>query len=222
MTTTDTETPTARREALLRKVRGLLAKAEDPAATLAEAEAFSAKAEELMARHAIDAALIDAKATTREKPEARRIKIDGSYGQPKSSLWHAIADAHRCKVIRHHLGRKTTAVTVVGYPSDLELVELLFTSLSLQATNAMLAAAKLQGRMQAAESVSFRTSFLYGFASTVHERLHRIQRQAEQTSSEPGTALVLRDRKQDVEDAYGEMFPDVRKGRGSTIGNGAG
>ena len=38
------------------KIAGLLRKAEDPAATSAEAEAFFAKAQELMTKYAIDEA----------------------------------------------------------------------------------------------------------------------------------------------------------------------
>ena len=44
----------------LARIRKLLAQAEDPAATAAEAEAFNAKAAELMARHGVDAALLAA------------------------------------------------------------------------------------------------------------------------------------------------------------------
>jgi hypothetical protein len=213
-------TTTERREALLRKVRGLLAKAEDPAATPAEAEVFSAKAEELMAKYAIDAALIDARSDTREQPEARRFDIDGSYPLPKATLWSCIATAHRCKVVRHRGGRKQ-AVTVVGYPSDIDVVELLYTSLSLQAANAMIAASRERPWMDSAETRSFRTSFLYGFASTVQRRLEEIRRRAEAQSTEPGTALVLRDRTADVEAKFADMFPGLRSAR-STVGNGAG
>ena len=42
----------------LARIRKLLAQAEDPAATTAEAEAFNAKAAELMARHGVDATLL--------------------------------------------------------------------------------------------------------------------------------------------------------------------
>jgi hypothetical protein len=220
--TTTTETPAARREALLRKVRGLLAKAEDPAATPAEAEVFSAKAEELMAKYAIDAALIDARSDTREKPEARRFDIDPGYNLPKATMWAVIAQAHRCKVVRHRTGRRT-AVTVVGYPSDIDVVELLFTSLSLQAANGMIAASRERPWLSAGEVRSFRTSFLYGFASTVQRRLEEIRRrtEAEAVSSEPSTALVLRDRSQDVEQLYADMFPSLGKAR-ATANNGAG
>ena len=43
---------------LLARVRKLLAKAEDPACTPAEAEAFTAKATELIAKYGVDQALL--------------------------------------------------------------------------------------------------------------------------------------------------------------------
>ena len=47
-------------DAILDKVRKLLAKAEDPACTPAEAEAFTAKAAELIAKYGVDSALLAA------------------------------------------------------------------------------------------------------------------------------------------------------------------
>jgi len=51
----------------LGRVRKLLAKAEDPAVTAAEAELYNAKAAELIARHGIDAALLAATGQTRDE-----------------------------------------------------------------------------------------------------------------------------------------------------------
>jgi hypothetical protein len=49
-------------EAMLSKVRKLLAQAEDPACTPAEAAAFMAKATELIARYGVDRALLAVRA----------------------------------------------------------------------------------------------------------------------------------------------------------------
>ncbi|MGZ5400302.1 MAG: DUF2786 domain-containing protein, partial [Nocardioides sp.] len=56
MTITDRDTDT-----MLVRVRKLLTKAEDPAATTQEAQAYTAKASELMAAHGIDRALLAAR-----------------------------------------------------------------------------------------------------------------------------------------------------------------
>lgn len=118
------------------RVRALLAKAESTTFP-DEAEAFTAKAQELIARHAIDLALLGTDRTGRS-PEGdavgRRVLIDDPYGKAKSMLLTAIAKANGCKTVwSNELG----VSTVFGAPNDLDAVELLFTSLLTQATAAM-------------------------------------------------------------------------------------
>jgi hypothetical protein len=118
------------------RVRALLAKAESTTFP-DEAEAFTAKAQELIARHAIDLALLGTDRTDR-LPEGdavgRRVLIDDPYGKAKSMLLTAIAKANGCKTVwSNELG----VSTVFGAPNDLDAVELLFASLLTQATAAM-------------------------------------------------------------------------------------
>ena len=204
-------------EKILDRVRALLAKAEDPAATPAEAEAFSAKAEELIAKYAVDIALLEAR-TDKGKPSKRTIKVPNPYAKPKVVLLNGIALAHSCKALWHS---SQGYVTVVGYESDLEVVEMLFASLLLQATNA-----SLKTYVPEWESTrSFRTSFWYGFASRASTRMEEMQKRAEREAAEassPGTALVLRDRKDDVEQAFREYFPNTRRASGGRVGSGSG
>ncbi|KIZ14404.1 hypothetical protein SNA_35525 [Streptomyces natalensis ATCC 27448] len=121
----------------LGRIRGLLAKAE--ATTFAEeAEALSAKAQELMARHSIDEALLDSAAGSPQGaaggPSAIRIGIEGPYEQAKALLLDAVATANRCQAV---WAADIGFSTLIGFAPDLEATELLYTSLLLQSTTAM-------------------------------------------------------------------------------------
>jgi Protein of unknown function (DUF2786) len=124
--------PISARGKVLRRIRALLAKAEATDHP-AEAESFTAKAQDLMTRHAIDEALLaagDAAITV----VAKRVHLQSPYATTKTSLLNVVAKANRCKVI--YFDRLAIA-TVVGVPLDIDQVEMLFTSLLIQATRAM-------------------------------------------------------------------------------------
>src|SRR5262245_6156970 len=82
---------------ILDRVRKLLAKAEHPSTPPAEAEAMSAKAAELMARHAIDEALLDEARSDRSTPERRIVRVEAPYAVPKSVLLSRVAGAYRVR-----------------------------------------------------------------------------------------------------------------------------
>ena len=121
-----TARPTAQRadptgaadERLLGKIRALLAKAE--ATEFAEeAEALSARAQELMAKYSIDHALLAAETGRTEEPGGRRIAVDNPYEAPKASLLQTVAQANRCRVV---WSKELGLVTVIGFPADLDAV----------------------------------------------------------------------------------------------------
>jgi hypothetical protein len=62
-------------------------------------------------------------------------------------------------------------VTLFGYDTDLDAVELLGASLLAQATNAMARQGSRRGRDGRSTTRSFRRSFLFGFAARIGERL---------------------------------------------------
>lgn len=206
---------------VLRRIRALLAQAEDRGVTPEEAEAFSAKAEELMAKYAIDQVLLQAEGTAHsgEKPELRVVTLERPYQRPKATLLNAIATHMRCQVVMH-TPRGTAFPThcrVVGFASDLDAVELLYTSLLLQLTNAMLA--EPTAGLSAGEVFSFRTSFAYGYAGRVYHRMKEAQKRAEETlPTKPGAELVLRGREDKVDAFAAEAFGRVRKSK-TSIGN---
>ncbi|MGH3434407.1 MAG: DUF2786 domain-containing protein, partial [Thermocrispum sp.] len=83
---------------ILGRVRGLLAKAESTEYP-EEAEALSAKAQELMNRHAFERALVDAEHHKQQSATSTRLWLDSPYLEAKSHLVAAIADANRCKSV---------------------------------------------------------------------------------------------------------------------------
>ncbi|KUJ66769.1 hypothetical protein ACZ90_34005 [Streptomyces albus subsp. albus] len=205
---------------MLGRIRALLAKAESTGFP-EEAEALSAKAQELMARYSIDEALLGAArgAAEGEGPGACRIGVDAPYEPAKALLLDAVAEANRCRAVwSSELGFST----VVGFEADLELVELLYTSLLLQGTTAMNRAAdRHHARGRSRRTRDFRESFLIAYAGRIRDRLTTATRQATEeavrerlgTADGPGAggtaeALpVLAAREVAVGQATERMFP---------------
>ncbi len=198
---------------LLSRIRGLLAKAESTEFP-DEADAFTAKAQDLMTRHAIDAAVLDAEhgVSLNQQVRARRIHIDNPYPEAKVQLLDAVGSANGIKVVwTDALG----LATAVGMPADTDLVELLYTSLLVQATRAMSAAANGRSSMKA-----FRRAFLLSYATRIKERLSRSQQHAsDQAASTYGTSLVplMRERAEAVLDVFAELFPQTATKRASPV-----
>jgi hypothetical protein len=205
---------------VLARVRALLAKAEST--TFAEeAEALTAKAQELMARHAIDLAMLDASAPVHGSPEARRVHLDDPYVDAKSTLLSGVARENRCSAV---FSPGFGFSTVFGFESDLDFVELLFTSLLTQATSSMVAADRQVDRNGRSRTRSFRQSFLISFAHRIAERLREANESAtHQAQADLGDAFlpVLATRAAQVENLVEATFTNLRS-RKVTISNEAG
>ncbi|HTU76827.1 MAG TPA: DUF2786 domain-containing protein [Trebonia sp.] len=220
-------------ERMLSRIRALLAKAESTEFEQ-EAEALSARAQELMAKYSIDHALLAARAGENQEPGGRRIAVDNPYEGPKTTLLNTVAEANRCRAI---WSQGVGLVTVVGFPADLGAVELLFTSLLVQANTAMMRAGGRKDELGRSRTRAFRQSFLVSYAIRIGERLAEAATQAEREAlaeqaaspgSGPGgagqvgagTDLVpfLAARREAVEDAVGSLFGDrLTRGRGSRV-----
>jgi len=197
-------TPRQPASRMLTRIRALLAKAEATGYP-EEAEALSAKAQELMARYSIDEALLAARTHAEDAPGACRIGVDAPYESAKAVLLDAVATANRCRAVWHEaLGFST----VVGFDPDLEAVELLYTSLLVQATAAMTTAEAAQRRGGRKRTKTFRQSFLAAYAHRIGDRL---QAAAEgQTAGAEGELLpVLAARDVAVAERTERLFPDT-------------
>jgi Protein of unknown function (DUF2786) len=194
---------------VLGRIRGLLAKAESTEFP-EEAEALSAKAQELMTRYAVDEALLAAGNGRNPAGEVtgRRIPVDNPYPEAKVHLLTAVGQANGVKVVWE---RWLGIATLVGLPSDLQAVELLYTSLLLQVSRAVTDAGRTAGA--AARSVRFRRAFLLAYAGRIAERLAEARDEATTAASrETGADLVpvLRERSEAVDAVFADWFPQVR------------
>ncbi|MGW9398125.1 DUF2786 domain-containing protein [Streptomyces sp. NPDC055642] len=186
---------------MLGRIRALLAKAEATGFP-DEAEALSAKAQELMARHSVDEALLAAREPSAETPGACRIGVEPPYEQAKAVLLDAVAVANRCRAVWNEpLGFST----VVGFASDLEAVELLYTSLLVQATTAMTGAEAAQRAGGRKRTKTFRQSFLAAYAHRVGTRLAA----AAETRVSDDLLPVLASRAVAVADRADRLFPET-------------
>ena len=211
-------------ERMLSRIRSLLAKAESTEFA-EEAEALSGRAQELMAKYSIDHALLAAETGQAETPGGRRIAVDNPYEAPKATLLQIVAQANRCRVV---WSKDLGLVTVIGFPADLDAVELLFTSLLVQANSAMLRSGGKRDGAGRSRTRAFRQSFLLAYAVRIGERLSEAADHAEQAAvaeqraaagpegdgtgndaaARNGTDLVpfLAARHRAVDDAVDEMF----------------
>jgi hypothetical protein len=196
-------------DALLVRVRKLLAVAEHPATPPAEAEAAARAAERLIVKHAIDGALVAARSETRGRPELRSLDIDPPYVSAKMVLLANVAAAHTVEVVTRS---GSSRATIIGFRSDLDGVELLYTSLLLQAATAVL--------RQRNTGRAFRRAFLIGFATEVGRRLEEARVEAVAESGGKSTELALRGRHDEVEAALREHFPRLGTTRTSVSDGG--
>ncbi len=218
----------------LARIRKLLAQAEDPAVTEAEAEAFNAKAAELMARHGIDAALLAASDPHREVVGDVVVDLLAPYAYEKGCLGTAVARGFRCSAVLRTArtpGGTAHSLHLFGHMGDLALVDLLLTSLLVQGTGELVRRGVPAGEHAAA----YRRTWWLGFASAIATRLAEAEaqaaREAESRFAAAGSssALVLADRAAVAEQSAAAAYPHLRaaaprylSGRGIEAGRAAG
>lgn len=201
---------------MLGKVRALLAKAESTEFP-EEAEALSARAQELITKHSIDHALLSVSGEDPVGPDGCRIPVDAPYESPKAVLLTVVAEANRCRAVWH---RELGLSTVLGFPADLAATEMLFTSLLVQATSAMVRAGSHQDTLGRSRTRSFRHAFLNAYAARIGERLHTASTRATQEAAANHDLLpVLSARDQAVDQAVNDLFPALTRGRARRVSN---
>ncbi|TDC48674.1 DUF2786 domain-containing protein [Jiangella ureilytica] len=206
-------------EKMLSRVRALLAKAESTQFP-DEAEALSAKAQELMSRYSIEQALAEPVVPGRRTTvaSARRIWLEAPYLGPKTLLVAEVGSANHCRTVS---SEKLGFVTVLGAEVDLDVVEVLSTSLLVQAARAMLASGTQYTRLGTSRTRSFRHAFLLSYATRIGERLREA---AAQTAAATGTDLVpvLAGRAHAVDTLFTSLFATATVRRSFSAGNAAG
>jgi len=201
---------------IARKIRALLDKAENTSYP-AEAEAATRKAAELMAAHRITEAMVSAaKPRSTDTITTRTIVLArGPYVGARTDLLGGIARAFGARIVYAATWEGREA-ELLGFESDLASVELLYTSLLLQATVAVGQHEIPRGHA----ALRWRRGFLLGFADTVARRLADIMASATQAAEatmagQPtSVALVLADRTARVNAEYARRYQNVTRGRG--------
>ncbi|WP_017624007.1 DUF2786 domain-containing protein [Nocardiopsis chromatogenes] len=198
----------------LDRVRALLAKAESTEFP-DEAEALTARAQAMMARHSIDEALLAAGGPAPETVGVR-LPVDTPYDEHKATLLNVVAEANHCRAVWH---RELGLCTVVGRPADVEGVELLATSLLAQAATAMVATGARRERVGRSNRKAFRASFWAAFADRIGERLERSAQEAEREAAAEHAAQgrdlvpLFAERRREVDAAVNRMFEGLTYSR---------
>lgn len=206
------------------KIRALLDMANDEAITPEAAENYRLKAFELMAKYGIEQALLNESKPGSDKPADRHITLDNPWAMEKAHLINGLAKAMGCQLIllARTDGQSGRKVHVFGYESDLERLEMLFTSLLLQMFGE-LARTPVPARDTPRK---FRRSWLLGFVTKVTERVkeaeQRARNEAAPTTTGRSTDVVLADRKAVVLRAFRDAYPRTRSGKTTVSGSGFG
>lgn len=217
--------------------------AEDPSVTDAESQAFTAKAAELMTRHAIAEA--EARAERGEEPDAigrmdYTVSGVGGHGKARVRALADIAAAYGCQsAVRGNSSENTDRVLIlVGTVSALDALRMLMPSISMQ----MESSAKFMSSGHVSDIRELRNytrseleterkryyrSFVRAYGQAVAERIREFRRRlqemarptgagspsGEEVASSRGAELVLRADVHRVQEEFQKQFPQLRKHR---------
>jgi hypothetical protein len=147
--------------------------------------------------------------------------MDTPYAGAKALLVQVVARADRCRAV---WSEKLGFITVVGADTDLDMVELLSTSLLVQANRAILGAGRHVTRAGTSRTRSFRQSFLLAYASRIGERLDTASATAEvagEVAQGSGLLPVLAARSRAADELTDRLFPTMTR-RSLAVSNAAG
>lgn len=188
---------------MLDKIGKLLAQAEGTN-NEAERDAFISKAQDLATTYSIDLELARQRQTDktkREVPTFKRLHIGQGIAQHRARfvrLFSAIADNNNVKIL---IANDSTFVEPYGFPSDIDVVERLYASLSVQMVRACEEAIKAGehkkpenqfyseerytwdrgwvGGKYRTDARVFRGNFYSGFTEAIRQRLYDARKKAE-------------------------------------------
>ncbi|MEU1719130.1 DUF2786 domain-containing protein [Nonomuraea sp. NPDC005692] len=203
------------RERTLERVRKLLAKAERTD-NEHERATFLAAASALMAKYGIDTLPPPG---TRQTPGDRIVTLPAPWAREKARLVSLVAQAVRCRPLLIGRGDGGQRVHVFGFAADLERADVLATSLLLQMASGL---ARVRPPGELAIARAYRRSWLLGFTDEVYRLLREAESRAatEAEAAGAGTALVLADRRAEVDLAVAAHYPRIRMSVPTTSGTG--
>ena len=204
-------------DALLGRIRKLLAMAEAEGLGDAARETYNAKAAALIAQYGVDRALLEDSQPGTFAAADLELVVDPPYARDKAQLLAAVALPLGCRLV-HRTRRTGTAAVhsghLFGMPADLERVQLLFTSLLVQQALGLALAIPPEYE----DARAFRRSWIAGFAAAVHDRLVAAERVAKERAeagrgSGRSVELVLADRGARVDAHVVAVYPRLRSMR---------
>lgn len=196
-------------ERMQQRVNTLLTQAEDfrRHGEDGSADAALALAEKIMLKHSIDAAIIAARRATKggapEPIVTKVIQFNGIYRAALAIQFDLLVRAYSTEM-RTFISKEgnTDNLHVVGFESDVRQLRALVTSLNLQA----IASLKiwwqnndLRGVLGGMQAYKERRQYVSAFVRGATERIE-LARETALGASAPGTDLVLRDRRTEVDE----------------------
>lgn len=191
------------------KIKALLAKASSTEHE-AEAEAFMAKAQQLLEEHQIDAAMLDG------DDDPVKVHLDGLQRTDKDPTWHkhlysALAQLYGCKVVywsawvRHHPG---FTIQLTGRESAITTVELMYPWVKERCLEAGRRLAKQYPDMNSSQ---YARRVGNALVHRIHFLLAQQKNEPPRTEAAGRNALVTQDRVQQVFDEhYGDSLKPAR------------
>ena len=210
------------------RVRKLLEKAENSAATPEEAQTYAAKAAELITKYNLDAATVRHRDGKRPEPiKMLEFEISGQgwHGKARASLVYRVAVAFGCSActVNNKMNGELRWVMIVGPAATLKALEVLLPSVLRQAESQGLAAAKThmaerKGMFDTAakaniERRTFFRSYLPAYGSGVADKITDARNvMAEKVKGKAGELVLTTDAER-TKAAFAKRFPDLGVGR---------
>lgn len=196
-------------------IQGLLAKAGAEGVTEGEARSLEEKACALMLKYSIDRALCEKAEGTPDLMGSTLIFLLNPYAGDQSTLISVIAKSLNCSSVT--LNRDFSVDTehphdkrshVFGYSKDREMVQLMYLTLWLEATNRLMHSVCPPGT----HGRAWNNAFIKGFVVAINDRLQIEKKRATQEaeSSAPGTELLLVTREMQSKASLAGQYPNTR------------
>lgn len=190
------------------KVAKLLAMAESTDHP-SEAEAFTAKAEELMLAHGIEEAHLAARrpGSKGDPIIIERIRVSGQFRAALATYGAHVARPFSLKGYYSQVNEKENDIWLVGHTSDVGKAATLIRSLLIQSLDALKYWWYTEGRaknppVNTMNQYLAKRQFLFSFGVGVESRLEEVYGRVVEVSS-PGTELVMLDRSKEVDSWVG-------------------
>ena len=205
-----TERVTRTDRLLVERVRKLLDKAERTD-SLYEAEAFAAKAADLVARHRISPEQLEQRIGDGDDLTIREMLVGrGAYVRGRLALLGNIAEAHDVRMVFQSTAEGSMAF-LAGRTVDLDVVEVMYASLHAQVAGQMSGVRRATGAATQRE----RRAFLFGFANRIGDLLAESAAMARAESERradggASTSLAVLERRERVDSFADESWGRVR------------